>query len=147
MNEPGGLALAASISILRRDREALQETIDRLGALGARGPQTELVREDARAGLLALDGRWGYALGVYQELWRRHVDGGLWFTRALSQLGAVAAAPEWGPVVETIAAEARATFAETGSHAFVRQIDALVEKRSVAPVGASPEASEATVSG
>jgi class 3 adenylate cyclase len=145
MNEPGGLALAAGIAIRRRDRDALRTVIDRLDALGARGPLTELVREDARAGMLALEGRWGYALGVYQELWRRHADGGLWFTRGLSQLGAVAAAPEWGPVVETIAAEARAAFVETGSHAFVRQLDELVAARSATDATRDREAEAAAL--
>jgi hypothetical protein len=130
LNEPGGLALAASISIIRGDRDDLQATIERLDALGARGPQTDLVREDARAGKLALDGRWGYALGVYQELWRRQRDGGLRFSRALSQLGAAAAAPDWSPAAAAIAAEARGAFVEAGARAFVRQVDALVTARS-----------------
>jgi hypothetical protein len=119
--------------------------IDRLDALGARGPLTELAREDARAGSLALDGRWGYALGVYQDLWRRHADGGLWFTRALSQLGAVAAAPEWSPAVAAIAAEARAAFAETGSHAFVRQVDELAAARSATDATRDREAEAAAL--
>jgi class 3 adenylate cyclase/tetratricopeptide (TPR) repeat protein len=143
LNEPGGLALAASISIIRGDRDDLQATIERLDALGARGPQTDLVREDARAGKLALDGRWGYALGVYQELWRRQRDGGLRFSRALSQLGAAAAAPDWSPAAAAIAAEARGAFVEAGARAFVRQVDALVTARSSSGGSKSAEESAA----
>jgi tetratricopeptide (TPR) repeat protein len=130
LNEPGGLALAASISILRRDRDGLREATERLDALGARGPLTALVREDARAGVIALDGRWGEALAAYQDLWRRLRDSGLRFTRALSQFAAATAAPSWEPGVAAIAAEARAAFEESGALAFVRQVDALVASRS-----------------
>jgi hypothetical protein len=144
LNEPGGLALAARISILRRDRDALRVTIERLDELGARGPLTELVRDDARAGALALDGRWGEALAAYHDLWRRHRDGGLRFTHGLSQLGAVAAAPSWEPGVAAIAAEARAAFEESGALAFVGQVDALVASRSdTAKAPASAEHVEA----
>jgi hypothetical protein len=111
---------------------------------------TDLVREDVRAGALALDGRWGYALGVYQELWRRHQEGELRFTRALSQLGAAAAAPEWSPAVAAIAADARTAFEACGAFAFIRQVDELVARRSAevsAAALAEPEETTSTVSG
>jgi tetratricopeptide (TPR) repeat protein len=131
-NAPPALSMAARFSVLAHSPARVREALDRLAALGTRGPTLDAQVQAARAGLAALEGRWPEAAAAFQEVIRWLADQRLDFDLALVWMSIVATAPEGEPLAVTAEREARILLERMPSPPFLAQLDRLVAERATA---------------
>ena len=144
-NAPIALSLAARTAVLARNPAQVRDALDRLAALGTRGPTLDAEVQGARAGMDALEGRWAEAAAAFQDVIRWMGDQRLDFDLALVWMGIVATAPEGEPLAAVAEREARVLLERMPSPPFLAQLDRLVAERVRATPRVRPAATVPTV--
>ena len=68
LNAQDALVMASRVALWSGDHAAARRAFDRLEATGVHGPGVDLLRQELRAGLLALGGRHAQALPMYRDV-------------------------------------------------------------------------------
>jgi class 3 adenylate cyclase/tetratricopeptide (TPR) repeat protein len=129
-NAPHSLALAARHAVLDRNPANIRETLDRIAAIGVRGPTLDAQVQVAQAGLDALEGRWSAALTAFQAVTRWLSDQRLHFDESVAWMAVLATAPAGDPAAVAAERDARRLLAAIPSAPYLAQLDRLVERRA-----------------
>ncbi len=123
LNAPYALPKAGLAAVLGGDAATAQATLDRLGALGARGRAVEADMDAIRAGLAALAGDRAAAQTGLRDVRARYQELGLGWDVAYMGLVAAATLDPADPEIAGWIADARATFERLRARPFVSLLD------------------------
>jgi len=139
-----GYPLAARAAIWARDAERARGALADLDRSARRGTAIDCHRIVIRAGIAALEGRSGDAIGLYRDAMRRWRAAGLIWDEALCAIDMATdlgpAEPEVGAVVDG----AREILVRLGATPFVTRLDDLLAGGTDRPASASPRVPTAT---
>ena len=118
------------------DADAAREDLLELDRGGAHGPALEADRTSIRAGLAALTGRAGDALGEYRDAMRAWRDLGLAWDEALCAIGMATLLDPAEPEVLAAAESGREILARLGARPFLDRLEAAMSRvPAAAPLG------------
>jgi hypothetical protein len=133
LNAPYSLPRAGLAAVLGGDATTAQATLDRLGALGARGRAVDADMEAIRAGLAALAGDRAAAQAKLRDVRARYHELGLDWDVAFIALVAAARLEPADPEIASWIADAHATFERLQARPFVPLLDRLSGRTDTPP--------------
>jgi class 3 adenylate cyclase/tetratricopeptide (TPR) repeat protein len=138
LNAPYALPKAGIAAVMGGDARTAQTTLDRLGALGARGRAVEADMDLIRAGLASIAGDRAAAQAGLRDVRGRYQELGLAWDVALIGLVAAGRLDPADPEVAGWIAEGRATFERLRATPVLALLDRLVGEAPATPEGAGP---------
>ena len=133
-----GYPLAARAAIWARDAEGARGALADLDRSARRGTAIDCDRIVIRAGITALEGRGGDAIGLYRDALRRWRSAGLAWDEALCAIDMATVLGPAEPEVGAVADGAREILVRLGATPFVTRLDGLIAPGTDRPASASP---------